>query len=94
MRHIGFLLWFLLALVLCLGLSMAMAGDSVCMFDPKSAACHTAEAARLIHFRAYFIAALAFALVAVASHLARSRFTGGALVALAIGPFLTLFLPL
>jgi multisubunit Na+/H+ antiporter MnhE subunit len=94
MRHVGFILGFSFAAIVCLGFSMAMAGDSVCMFDPTSAACHTAEAARAIHFRVYFIAAIIIAVLAVVLHFARSRLLGGALVALAVGPFLTLFLPL
>jgi len=94
MRHLGFILLFLIAAFVCLILSLSMSGDSVCMFDPTSAGCARAEAARALHFQLYSFTALAFAVASIALHLVKNRFVGIALSALAVGPFLSLLLPI
>ena len=94
MRHLRFTAFFVLAAFVCLLLSFAMMGDSVCMFDPSSLACAKAEASRAVHFQVYGVTTLVFAVLSLALHIVKSRFAGAALLALGIGPFLSLLLPI
>ena len=94
-RHLGFIGWFLVAALVCVVLLMIspLGGESICIEDPRAAACAKAQLTRGLLVQVYVTSAAAFALSAIVLHMVKSHVTIFGLWGLALGPFLILLFP-